>query len=230
MAALGGFSYGADALDNPTVDAPLRGATASGTITPSVLTLTKTYSGPENETATGPNYRRRYTIRADLASGQTVTDLRLIDFLPNNIAFLSLVSSTPAGAVVEQTPTVGAAANAPNNDLVVRFPSVTGGAGASDAAITIEYFVPRLDANSNAVISPTTGDDVTSLNDGRASGNWTPVDPSDAADVCSTWSIRARDKTTTRWSTSRLPFRRASVSPPIRASPDLRQVTRYGTR
>ncbi len=106
VAAVGGFAYGADALDNPTVDVPIRGATASGTITPSVVTLTKSYNGPENETATGPNYPRRYTIVADVASGQIVTDLRLIDLLPNNIAFLSLVSSTPAGAVVEQLPTV----------------------------------------------------------------------------------------------------------------------------
>ncbi len=179
IAAIGGFRFGSDPLDNPTTDTPIRGSTASRTLTPTIVTLTKTYSGPEDETATGPNFPREYTITADVADGQTVTDLRLIDFLPNNISFLSVTASSPAGAIIEQQPTIGAPANAPNNDLVVRFPSVTGGAGTNDASVTFDFFVPDQDADSNSVISPTTGDDVVSFDDARLTGDWNPVDPSD---------------------------------------------------
>lgn len=181
IASRGGFRYGSDALDNPTTDPSILGAVASTTTDPQLIRLTKTYLGPEDETATGPNYPRRYTLHADIASGQTITNLRLTDLLPNNLAFLSVISSSPAGAVIEQTPTIGAAANSPNNDLVVRFPSVLGTTATSDASVTFEFFVPEFDANANRIISATSGDDVPSINDGRASGTWTPTDPSDTA-------------------------------------------------
>ena len=131
-------------------------------MTPTVVTLAKTYIGPENETATGPNFPRRYTISADVAAGQTVTNLRFIDYLPNNLSFLSVVSTFAGGAIIEQQPTIGAPANSPNNDLVVRFDSITGTSGASDASVTIEFFVSEFDANGNRIISASTGDDVIS--------------------------------------------------------------------
>lgn len=52
--ALGGFAYGLDPLNNPGVDPPIRGAVDSATITPTLFTLSKSFSGPEGETATGP--------------------------------------------------------------------------------------------------------------------------------------------------------------------------------
>ena len=51
--------------------------------------------------------------------------------------------------------------------------------GADDANVTLEFFVPRLDAGGNPIISATTGDDVPSVNDSRLTGDWTPDDPSD---------------------------------------------------
>ena len=33
------------------------------------MTIAKAYSGPEDETATGPNFPRQYTITVDLAAG-----------------------------------------------------------------------------------------------------------------------------------------------------------------
>lgn len=155
---------------------------ASTSTTPTLLRLTKTYIGPEDETATGPNFRRRYTINIDIANGQTLTNLDVTDLLPNNVAFLSVIT-TPAGGIVIATPTVGSAANLPNNNLTMRFPSVTGGAGANDAIVTFEYFIPLNDANGNPVITPTTGDDVQSLNQASALGNWTPIDPRDPSGV-----------------------------------------------
>lgn len=56
--ARGGFLYGADPLDNPVTDPPLQGSMTSATVTPALLTLSKSYNGPEDETASGPNFAR----------------------------------------------------------------------------------------------------------------------------------------------------------------------------
>ncbi|MCA9212871.1 MAG: isopeptide-forming domain-containing fimbrial protein, partial [Planctomycetales bacterium] len=180
VAAQGGFRLGHDALDNPTIDSSIVGATASTTTNPTLIRLFKEYLGSESETATGPNYPQQYRIRADIADGQTISDLRLIDLLPDNLAFFSVVSSTPT-ATIEETPTVGSADVSPSNDLVAHFASITGTTSDDDANIMLEFFVPDVDAGSNDVLDPTTGDDLISTNDAQATGDWTPTDPSDAA-------------------------------------------------
>ncbi|MCA9200650.1 MAG: isopeptide-forming domain-containing fimbrial protein, partial [Planctomycetales bacterium] len=88
--------------------------------------------------------------------------------------------STSAGGIVEQTPTIGTPDVAPNNDLVVRFPSVTGGTGDNDVEVVFQYFAPDLDASGQDVLDPITGNDVPTTNDGRVTGSWTPTDPSDS--------------------------------------------------
>ena len=184
--ARSGFQYGNDALDNPCCDPSIvnppstNSATWPGSpITPTLLSLTKTYIGPEDETATGPNYPRQYRIDVDIAPGQRITNLDVTDLLPNNVAFLNVVTSSPAGASITSTPTVGAAANPPNNRLTLRFPSVTGGAGTNDASVTFQFFVPLNDAGATPVIAAADGNDVQSLNNARAQGNWTPIDGRD---------------------------------------------------
>lgn len=173
-----GFRYGADPLDNPGSDPPIVGSTQSGSLTPTVLTLSKSYQGPENETATGPNFPRRYTVTVDVADGQTLSNVDIIDLLPNNLAFLSVVTINPPSGSVILSPPIGSPANPPNNELRVRFPSIVGGPGA-DASVTFEFFVPQFDANGNPVLSPTTGDDVTSQNEARAEADWVPIDSRD---------------------------------------------------
>jgi hypothetical protein len=182
--ARGGFRFGNTPLDDWCCDpvillppSPDGSGWPSADVTPVLMTISKAYSGPEDETATGPNFPHQYTITVDLPPGQTVTDLDVTDDLPNNLAFLSVDSISPAGSVV-QTPTVGAAANPPNNRLVVNFPSVTG-----SATVTFSFFVPLLDANGNPVIPPASGDDASSPNRSGAVGDWTPIDPRDAGGV-----------------------------------------------
>ncbi|GAB4429363.1 MAG: hypothetical protein OHK0015_13220 [Chloroflexi bacterium OHK40] len=184
--ARAGFQYGNTPLDDWCCDpvilnpaSPISSGWPAAPLTPTLLTLSKTYLGPEDETATGPNFPRRYRLDVDIADGQTITDLELTDLLPPSMAFLSLVTSSPAGAVVVQSPTVGAPASPPDNDLVVRFPSVTGTSGTSDASLTFEFFVPRLDAVGAAVIPPTSADDTQAENNAAASGAWDPIDPRD---------------------------------------------------
>ncbi|MFN8483234.1 MAG: isopeptide-forming domain-containing fimbrial protein [Anaerolineae bacterium] len=183
ISATPGFFLGNDPLDNPATDPPIVGATATANFTPTVMKLTKTYIGPEDETATGPNYPRQYVLTVDIAPGQPITNLDVSDLLPNNMAFLQVVSTSPGGASITQTPTVGSAANPPNNKLLVRFPSVT---GPGPAVVTFEYFIPQFDANGNPVISPTTGAAVTSFDTADAQGTWTPLDPRDPQTVVNT--------------------------------------------
>ena len=64
-------------------------------MTPTILRLTKTYIGPEDETATGPNFPRQYRITVDVATGQTVTDLDLTDVLPGNLQFIAVTNASP---------------------------------------------------------------------------------------------------------------------------------------
>lgn len=178
ITARGGFRYGNDPLDNPITDPSIIGATTNATVTPKLIDITKTYNGPEDETATGPNFPRSWTITVDIAAGQTVTNLDVTDLLPNNVAYLGVTGINPTGSIIAQPP-VGVPSNPPNNQVIVRFASVTGGTGANDATYTVQFFVPQFDANAAPVINPTTGDDVISTNQAQALGDWTPLDTRD---------------------------------------------------
>jgi LPXTG-site transpeptidase (sortase) family protein len=189
--ARGGYEFGYTPLDDwccgDAASATLSGYT-SASVTPVLFSLAKAYLGPANtsaETATGPNFPRQYTVSVDIAPGQTIADLRVTDFLPDNLEFVSLDSATPGGYTAEETPLAGGAQNPPDNDLVVHWPSVTGGAGASDATATFSFFVPRDDAAGARVLDPSTGAAVTSCNNAQTSGSWTPADPRDAVQTVS---------------------------------------------
>ena len=90
-----------------------------------------------------------------------------------------LLAAHRRAPALQSTPTVGAAANPPNNRLTLQFPSVTGGAGTNDASVTFQFFVPPNDAGVAPVIAAADGNDVQSLNNARAQGNWTPIDGRD---------------------------------------------------
>ncbi len=77
----GGFRYGNDALDNPATDPSIQGAIDTLTLQPALYTVTTTYIGPENETATGSNFTRAYRIDVNVANGQTLTNLQLSQIL-----------------------------------------------------------------------------------------------------------------------------------------------------
>ena len=205
--ARGGFQYGEDPLENPASDPsivsdPQIDATAwsnSAAVTPSLMTLTKVYDGPENETATGPNHPRTYTITVDVADGQEITDLDVTDLLPGNLQFNRVVSVTGAGGaalahtIAEVPPTTH-----PTNGRPVRVNvgSVTGGPDADDVTVVIEFHVPEFDADAydadgNLVadpephrIIPISGEDdgppSVIENNASALGDWTPKDGRDA--------------------------------------------------
>jgi uncharacterized repeat protein (TIGR01451 family)/fimbrial isopeptide formation D2 family protein len=173
--ARGGFQYGADPIDNPTTDPSIfPGSFPPGSATtPTVLKTVKAYVGPEDETATGPNYPRSYTLTVSVAAGQTVTSLDVTDLIPTNVQFVS-VSTVPASSAIS-TPSI----SVPGGTLTRRFASITGTAGA-DATVTVNFFVPRDAAGGSPVLNLSSGAPATSTDQASATGNWTPIDPRDA--------------------------------------------------
>ncbi|MFN2298655.1 MAG: hypothetical protein ACK2UB_07395, partial [Anaerolineales bacterium] len=183
--ARGGYEFGYTPLDDWCCGDPpedtLSGYTTTS-VTPTLLSLAKTYAGPSDltdETATGPHFPRQYTLTADIAPGQTIADLRIIDRLPDNEQYVSLDSATP-GYSVEDQPVAGAAQYPPDNDLILYWGSVTGGSGAADVEAQFSFFVPLEDAGGSRVIDAADGAAVSSCNQALLTGEWTPVDARDA--------------------------------------------------
>ena len=98
--ARGGYEFGYTPLDDWCCGDAAWPDAVSGwtgdTVTPTLLTLSKAYSGPEDETATGPNFLRHYTVTLGIAPGQSVTNLELSDLLPDNMQFDGGVGTSPA--------------------------------------------------------------------------------------------------------------------------------------
>ncbi|MBL8063022.1 MAG: S-layer homology domain-containing protein [Anaerolineales bacterium] len=200
----GGYRFGADNLNNPVADPAILTPTSTDgsgwpslQVTPRVIHIEKEFVGPSEcpynlpagpafkkdcygdvhpvyESVSGPNFPRQYNIDVYVAAGQTVTDLDVTDIFPNNLAYLS-VASLGGGTLVD-SPTVGTAANAPDNDLVVNFASLTG-----STTIVVDFFIPEFDADGNPVLNPATGASAVAENIASALGNWTPVDTRDNA-------------------------------------------------
>ncbi len=176
----GGFQYGNDALANPATDPSIVQASAnSDTITPKLWKLRKEYVGPEDETATGPNYVRDYRVIVDIANNQTITNLDLSDVLPSNMQFVGNVQTFIGGSLTGSTTINTPSTSTPGGTLTRRLASVTGSASDNDAELRFSYYIPRIDAGSAEVINSATGDDVLANNNASAAGSWNPIDPRD---------------------------------------------------
>jgi uncharacterized repeat protein (TIGR01451 family)/fimbrial isopeptide formation D2 family protein len=146
------FAYGADPLDNPTIDPPIVGSPVSLGVTPSVIRLTKSIAAPEGETATGPNYPRTVTLALDIANGQTLTNFNLSDVLPNTLQYVANSAAlTGCAGTVTNTSTPGAA---PGGTLTRTCTTATGTTGATDVALTFQVYVPRNDGGGAPIVTP----------------------------------------------------------------------------
>jgi fimbrial isopeptide formation D2 family protein/uncharacterized repeat protein (TIGR01451 family) len=191
-----GFRFGGDPLDNPTSDPSVVSDPATDsaswteqmTVTPTLIELSKTYLGPENETATGPNHVQQYRIDVDIADGQTISNLDIIDSLPPNVVVTSIDSVLVNGAAAAYSDNLGSLSFPGNNlDLIVTPTNdVTGTSSGSDVSITFSFYVTEFDADGDRVI-PIDGEDDTvstpdsrSFNNARAVGDWDPNDTRDA--------------------------------------------------
>lgn len=178
----GVFRYGDDPLNNPGVDPAIVGSWANDQLTPTLLTLDKVYIGPEDETATGPNFPRRHELNVDIADGQTIQQLTITDELPGNMQYIGIFSDSPAATCTAEPSTT-----TPGGTLVCEFDNpVTGSAAAVDAQIVFSFYIPLLDNLGQPVLNPATGDDALSENQAGAEGRWDPNDPrDDETDVAS---------------------------------------------
>jgi uncharacterized repeat protein (TIGR01451 family)/fimbrial isopeptide formation D2 family protein len=174
IVANGGFQFGADALADPATDPSIVGATAAASISPTVMTVRKTYLGPEDETATGKDFPEAYRIDVIVAPGQTVTDLTVSDVLPDNMQYVSVDATTP-----DSDPLLTPATTAPGGTLSRDFGTVEG-TGGTDATITFHFYIPRMDAASEPVLDASSGAFAPSVDSAGATASWTPIDPNDA--------------------------------------------------
>jgi hypothetical protein len=152
-------------------------------VTPTVFTLKKEYLGPEDETATGPNFKHKYKITVDIADGQTVgKPLTVTDCLPNNMAYegglvVTKPSTWPSYSATQ--PPIGTVNNPTASCLVVSWPNVfVTGVPGPDATVQFEFTIRDVDANGNEVL-PNCSAPALSINPLTVTGKWSPKDPRD---------------------------------------------------
>jgi len=200
----GGFVFGDSETGVPENDA-IVGTSDDILVTPQLATIRKNYLGPEDETATGPNFPQQYEIVVDIAPGQTIEDLDITDFLPDTMQFVDVVSIVdasgspiPAGNITnvaspddgglgtqDSLDAGGDGVPLPGGTLTRRINSVTG-TGNRDVVVTVEFFVPRLDANGVEILNANDGDDLFDQNQAQLGNNlgdgnnWNPADPGDS--------------------------------------------------
>lgn len=169
----GGFALGADALDNPGTDPPILGAANAATITPTVIDLVKSALIAEDERATGPNFPFVYQLTINVANGETVTAVDLRDALPNSLVYLNDVAVVGGtGLVITDQPVPGAPRNAPDNNFLIEFASITGTASDQDVIVTYSVYIDRTNANGQPVLNANSGDDVTATNNASVTATY----------------------------------------------------------
>lgn len=199
LTASGGFALGQDALDNPgtvtaPVDAPLYSALSVDTVYPYVVDLLKTASvyegdGPyTGEVPSGPNFPITYTLSVNIAAGETITNLVIEDFLPDDLSYTGNLTvsfgagtSGPRNVTIVDEPAVNTdlltGTPAADNRLRIIVDSVTGmdpNAGAS-VIVTYTAFVPYREPSGALVIDATGGEENDldpEYNDASVSGTW----------------------------------------------------------
>ncbi len=185
IAVTGGFRDNEAALNGPGI---YFGPATAG-VTPELYRFKKIYLGPESETATGPNFVRRYRLEVDIADGQTLTNTKLNDDLAASMQIVAktatnmaaFTSAAPASNVFAVGNLTGSAVNtAPDGTLSYNFGTVVGTPLAVDAAYEFDFYIPRDLAGGGAVV-PQGTDSVTHQNTASTQANWTPLDGRDAA-------------------------------------------------
>ncbi len=175
--ARAGFQFGNTPLNDYSTDPSILSAWTSQNISPTLITLEKVYNGPEDETATGPNYHRTYTLTADIADDQPMTDFCITDLLDDNVQYVGVVTGSPTPYTISVEPSTTTPTNPTANELTVCWSNVTG--GTDNPTFTYEFYIPLLDADGERVLDPITGDDVYSEDDASAFGDWDPIDVRD---------------------------------------------------
>ena len=176
VTATGGFQFQTDSAGNPTVNVATLGTTTTDPVTPQLFRLNKTSDAPEYETATGPNFTHTYTVSMAVAPGQTVTDLRLEDVLPDTVQFVALTAQS-GNQTTSITPVSTPSTTTPGGRLARLFDKVVGTGGNTDAVLSFTYFVPQQDRAGVDVLPLGTGGSTVITNAATAGGDWTSANP-----------------------------------------------------
>jgi hypothetical protein len=83
--------------------APIYGSESRTDVVPEFYRVTKSYVGPESETATGPNFVRRYRLEVDIPTGQTLTNLRVFDTLASSMQIVGQNTTAVSGRRIAPT-------------------------------------------------------------------------------------------------------------------------------
>lgn len=174
ITAVGGFAFGRDPLNNPTTDPPILGTPAQFAITPTLLQLSKSFSGADGETATGPNFPRSYLLNLDVATGQTLTNLVFRDQLADGLVITGAsIVAGPAGMIALDPAT---------SDITVTFGAPLVGIAGTDVTVRVDFYVGEFLAPgqpTTPVLDPATGAPRTIANELSATADWLPLDPRD---------------------------------------------------
>ncbi len=190
IAAVGGFQFGADPLNDPAADPSIRGT--SGTEPPgasdagngliatssavSLLDFSATVATApgEAETATGPSFPAHYIVTLDPApatAGNPISNLAVSFALPDGVRY---TGGAIAVAGASGTPSFTAGATPDGGSVHVDFASLA----SSGAATTVDVpvYVPDLYGSSAAILDPVSGAPVTigSPTASYSGGVWNP--------------------------------------------------------
>jgi uncharacterized repeat protein (TIGR01451 family) len=147
------FKYG----NNPAGGAPIVSSTPTVlSLTPTVLKLEKKMDPPEAERATGPNYPFNVTLTANIADGQTITNLVLKDVLPPEFQlFDGTVTVTGCGGAVTIDASNTATTSNPGGTVARQCATKTGSTASNDVVMTFKVFIPEKRADNTPVLTAT---------------------------------------------------------------------------
>ncbi len=191
ISARGGFRYGTNPNNNPSLDPPVLSDqnppgtpvtdsslwSAQATTTPKVMILKKEYLGPEDETATGPNFPQKYKITVNIADGLTLNNVSITDCLPNNVVFTGINTAQSLPTPIPIPPPQTGPLN--NNCVSFAYPTIVGTLLPAEIVIVFQFYVSQNDANGNPVLDPSKCVNAVSPNDIKAAAYWVPFDPCD---------------------------------------------------
>ena len=198
------FRYGADPLDNPTVDPPIYGDSVKGWIRPTVIQVDIDSPVHEHETVTGPNFPFQYNITVDIADGANVGDIVINNTIPSQLYFINNGNHTVRitdknGNVIDSSlyEIIYPNSNTTGGNLVVKFKNYTGSDAVND--INIEYWVyaPEFDnstGQNQTILNPITGSNNVTNNVVNIEGTYDNVTLTDDDNVFVTLKAMAVQK------------------------------------
>jgi hypothetical protein len=170
ISAIGGFQYGADALNNPATDPSIRGTTGTASVTNasdglvtastqvSLIDVSAATDLHEGETATGPDFPFDYVITLQPAPVTQADPMQSVTFtftLPDQVQYTggTISFTEPSGVHGTATfhPKAGSVSGA-GGTVTVTFSSLGTDASNTPTVIKIPVFVPQFDASGASVL------------------------------------------------------------------------------